>query len=285
MTTDYRALCAELIAEIDEKAWGISSLPSSIAIDRARAALAEQPENDPSQISDGFHTFAELYEHRHALTLSLMKAKPELFWFSRKHNDGELCFGTGDWFIIGAELPAVGSITYHLPMALWESAQRSGAAMLKIGRLWDGHTPEDVVERLKAWAALAEQPVGEGPPAVTTGAWLHPAYEPGDGSADGAQMVELAWWHPQFGCDSLQMVVDNARAVLARWGNPAPQPVPVSERPWERQGWCDKDGRCWFGWADEPDASWSFCKPSERDTATVSIPANALPLPKQEVSE
>ena len=83
---------------------------------------------------------------------------------------------------------------------------------------------------LRARAALAEQPVWEGPPAVTTGAWLHPAYEPGDGSADGAQMVELAWWHPQFGCDSLQMVVDNARAVLARWGNPAPQPVPVSER-------------------------------------------------------
>jgi hypothetical protein len=125
----------------------------------ARAALAEQPENDPSQISDGFHTFAELYEHRHALTLSLMKAKPEMFWFSRRHNDGELCFGVGDWFIVGAELPTVGSISYHLPMALWESAQRSGATMLKIGRPWDGHTPEDVVERLKAWAALAKQPV------------------------------------------------------------------------------------------------------------------------------
>ena len=59
-----------------------------------------------------------------------------------------------------------------------------------------------------------------------------------------------------------------------------PTPVPVGERPWERQGWCDKDGRCWFGWADEPDASWSFCKPSERDTATVSLPANALPTPE-----
>ena len=81
---------------------------------------------------------------------------------------------------------------------------------------------------LRARAALAE-PVREGPPAVTTGAWLHPAYEPGDGSADGAQMVELAWWHPQFGCDSLQMVVDNARAILARWGNPAPQPPAKGE--------------------------------------------------------
>jgi hypothetical protein len=158
--TDFRALCAELLALLDRQAMSDPEMDGGLLRFRARAALAEQPENDPSQISDGFHTFAELYEHRHALTLSLMKAKPELFWFSRRHNDGELCFGTGDWFIIGAELPAVGSITYHLPTVLWESAQRSGATMLKIGRPWDGHTTEDVVERLKAWAALAEQPVG-----------------------------------------------------------------------------------------------------------------------------
>jgi hypothetical protein len=41
MTDTFRALCAELIAEIDQKAWGVTSLPSSDAIDRARAALAE----------------------------------------------------------------------------------------------------------------------------------------------------------------------------------------------------------------------------------------------------
>lgn len=68
-----------------------------------------------------------------------------------------------------------------------------------------------------------------------------------------------------------------------------PQPVPVSERPWERDGWCDENGWCWFGWAAEPglppDASWSFCRPSERDTATVSLPHNALPPPSGEVAK
>ncbi len=44
---------------------------------------------------------------------------------------------------------------------------------------------------------------------------LHPAYEPGDGSADGAQLVDGQWWHPQFGCDSLQYAVNNARQALA----------------------------------------------------------------------
>ena len=43
---------------------------------------------------------------------------------------------------------------------------------------------------------------------------LRPAYEPGDGSADGAQLVDGQWWHPIFGCDSLQHVVDNARSLL-----------------------------------------------------------------------
>ena len=55
---------------------------------------------------------------------------------------------------------------------------------------------------------------------------LRAGYEPGDGSMDGAQLVDGEWWHPIFGCDSLQMVVDRARALLAQ---PEPQPVPVSE--------------------------------------------------------
>jgi hypothetical protein len=48
---------------------------------------------------------------------------------------------------------------------------------------------------------------------------LHPAYElatdSGEEIADGAQLVDCQWWHPQFGCDSLQYVVDNARQALA----------------------------------------------------------------------
>ena len=40
---------------------------------------------------------------------------------------------------------------------------------------------------------------------------LSPGYEPGDGKADGAQLVDGQWWHPSFGCDSLQYVIDNAR--------------------------------------------------------------------------
>ena len=49
----------------------------------------------------------------------------------------------------------------------------------------------------------------------TLRALLNPGYEVDDGSIDGAQLVDGQWWHPCFGCDSLQYVVDQARQALA----------------------------------------------------------------------
>ena len=165
--TDFRALCAELLQGLDENRHPEVRYPGHLRIimDRARTLLA-QPEpagevGDLNQLSDGYHTFAELYEHRHALMLAFMRAAPDLCWFSRRHADGELCFGSGEWFIVGAELPDSGTVTYHLPMRLWGPAELTGAAELERGRPWDGHTAKDVVQRLTEWATGASkaQPV------------------------------------------------------------------------------------------------------------------------------
>jgi hypothetical protein len=159
-------------------------------------ALA-QPEPDVSQLSDGYHTFAELYEHRHALCLALMRAMPQHCWFSLRHADGERCFGGTDWFIFGVELPGAGSVTYHLPVGLYPIAQATGAAELEKGRPWDGHTAADVVSRLREWAALA-QPEPQGP--------------------TDEELQELA---SGFFTPTEFHFVDFARAALARWGRPA----------------------------------------------------------------
>lgn len=77
-------------------------------------------------------------------------------------------------------------------------------------------------------------------------------------------------------------------AVIAR--RPAPVPVPVSEHPDEREGWCDSDGRCWWGRradstsnADWFYATWAetivFC---EHSMPQFSLPHDALPLPAGE---
>jgi hypothetical protein len=64
-------------------------------------------------------------------------------------------------------------------------------------------------------------------------------------------------------------------------------PVPVSERPWERKGWCDAEGRCWLGSPGNRlnDHGWVYRKPCELLHQTVSLPHDALPLPAPQPGE
>ena len=103
------------------------------------------------QVSDGYHTFDELYEHRHALMLAFMSVVPWLGWYSEKHADGSTMPG---WFIVGLNLPE-GTVTYHLPNRLWNNARATGVKHVELAPEWDRHTSEDVIFRLKRFS---EQP-------------------------------------------------------------------------------------------------------------------------------
>lgn len=60
----------------------------------------------------------------------------------------------------------------------------------------------------------------------------------------------------------------------------APVPVPVSERPWEREGWCDKRGRCWcLSTLDGLPHRWWLVRPEPLSHGFV-LPAHALPTPE-----
>ena len=86
--------------------------------------------------------------------------------------------------------------------------------------------------------------------------------------------------------------VDHARAALARWGTPAIQPVPVSERLPGLED-CDAEVECWW-WhpghkEDDFIDGWILLNPkwagSRRDSDdsliyTHWLPANALPNPE-----
>jgi hypothetical protein len=139
----------------DQKLWGEALEPQGLEEPlKAEGAGSGEVKEELSQISDGFHTFEELYEHRHSLVLALMALEPELFWFSRRHSDGSLCFGDGNWFIVGANLPGAGQISYHLPIALWPMAEKTGSRQLPEGVPWDGHTSKEVSSRIRLWAEL-----------------------------------------------------------------------------------------------------------------------------------
>ena len=104
--------------------------------------------------SDGYHTFNELYEFRKLYNARLFNewANGHKYGFavkydvhkSKRHSDGELCFG-GGWFIVMAELPT-GQISNHYEMKDWDLFN---IPEKKKANEWDGHTSQDVLKRLR----------------------------------------------------------------------------------------------------------------------------------------
>ena len=96
------------------------------------------PAVDVEKISDGYHTFADLYEQRLILSAALAKNNPHA-WKSKRHEDGSVPFG-GGWFIMGFDTDE-GCYTYHYELKDWDLFQ---CKELNKGKPWDGHTSKDV---------------------------------------------------------------------------------------------------------------------------------------------
>lgn len=110
---------------------------------------------DTNLISDGYHTFGELYEFRKVFNAALFNE-----WASQKkynvhksirHNDGKYCFDSGgEWFIVVADLPT-GQISNHYQIKDWDlfKCRATDRALLP----FDGHTAADVLKRLSSLEA------------------------------------------------------------------------------------------------------------------------------------
>ena len=104
---------------------------------------------DIEKISDGYHTFADLYEQRLILSAALAKNNPHA-WKSKRHEDGSVPFG-GGWFIMGFDTDE-GCYTYHYELKDWDLFQ---CKELDKGKPWDGHTSKDVRRLLSIPADVA----------------------------------------------------------------------------------------------------------------------------------
>lgn len=119
---------------------------------------------NPNLIFDGYHTFPELYEFRKMYNAALFNSWVTYHTIEQhndidevrkyikydvhkswKHNDGELCFG-GGWFIVVAILPT-GQISNHYKTEDWDLFKIPEVEKAKYE--FDGHTPADVLQRLK----------------------------------------------------------------------------------------------------------------------------------------
>lgn len=94
-------------------------------------------------LSDGFHTFRQLYYQRMILFAVIVKQNKDRAWKSLRHEDGELCFD-GGWFIVGIDTPE-GSYTYHYENKYFDLFD---CKILDYGKHWDGHTEKDVTRLL-----------------------------------------------------------------------------------------------------------------------------------------
>lgn len=95
--------------------------------------------DDIGDFSDGFHTFNELYHQRLILFATIVNILPSISWKSKKHEDGEECFG-GGWFIVGVNTPD-GPYTYHYKLEDWDLFK---CGVVDRAPHWDGHTDKDV---------------------------------------------------------------------------------------------------------------------------------------------
>jgi len=117
-------------------------------IDRARAWSYPV-----GQLSDGYHTFDELYAHRYILWVKLCEmmyitdkttGDPNSLIKAKKNHDGTEYVG---YFILGYTDPtSKKQISYHLPMKYWDMCYFSKE--YDIYPDYDGHTSTDVLTRL-----------------------------------------------------------------------------------------------------------------------------------------
>lgn len=119
--------------------------------------LAEliSPEPVTGSTSDGYHTFDELYHHRAVLFSVIVATFPGRSWKSLHHHDGTMYDGM---FIVGIDTPA-GPATYHYDVEpYWDMFP---CEVLDRAPEWDGHTPDDAIERIGTLRDVLQAEVNE----------------------------------------------------------------------------------------------------------------------------
>lgn len=120
------------------------------------------PDTDRELISDWYHSFKELYEHRVVLFIALCNkmndfdqllkevsggidslVDSKLPWKSKLHFDGTMWDG---WFLAGIGTEKWNTLTYHLPMSEWDNLDVNE---LSKAPEWDWHTAKDVIWLLR----------------------------------------------------------------------------------------------------------------------------------------
>lgn len=128
-------------------------------LDKSFANNSNETENnepeelkDMGEVSDGYHTFNELYYYRMLYNAAFFNMLPkDMVHKSKRHHTGEECFG-GGWFIVMANLPT-GQISNHYELKDWDLFQ---IPEKERADEWDGHTPQQAAEKLHEYLLMTQ---------------------------------------------------------------------------------------------------------------------------------
>ena len=295
MSTDFRALCAELAAELDHNRRCLlddASLTHPLA-DRARVALAEpadgpavpegrEPASVAEQPSDDalgliYHDCCRGCEFMDQVGFE-DAARAVLARWGRPAQPAPPAEGEIDQLV---------SQLYDYAQGEAENGWHDDAARFRRAAelLAQAHStppapvPVPVAEPVAEPPAVAERPSDEELLRIAA-----TKIEPYD-------LIEVGEYEAEKNC-ALEVYGSElcafARDVLARWGHAAPVPVPVSERLPGRED-CDAEGRCWLYRPQTPilNPSWDLARLECDDPVppTHWLPAHTLPLPAPQGGE
>ena len=129
----------------------ISKAAKSIIDDCPAANVVEIPNGKIGDLSDGYHTFNELYHHRAILFSVICNSMPDKAWKSKLHDTGDMYEGM---FIVGIETPE-GQATYHYDIEpYWDIFK---VKELEKAPKWDGHSPQVAIDRIAKISADVEE--------------------------------------------------------------------------------------------------------------------------------
>lgn len=102
------------------------------------------------EISDGYHTFNELYYHRMVLFSVICNQNKDLAWKSKLHSDGTMF---DDYFIVGI-VTKEGNFTYHYHIDHWGMFD---VEEFNLAPEWDGHEAKDITRLLSLNASTDQE--------------------------------------------------------------------------------------------------------------------------------
>lgn len=108
-----------------------------------KEAVQEYKHNHPGEyvmknVTDGYHTFDELYHHRMVLTKIIFETYHQYAWKSWHHSDGDMF---DDSFIVGVSIPGVGDYSYHYNKQYFDYFN---VPEIPMAPEYDGHMPADI---------------------------------------------------------------------------------------------------------------------------------------------